>query len=44
MESITQLANALSRVDPAVLIACVAIVALVVISQVVRHLANSKKD
>lgn len=44
MDAIAKLANALSHADPSVLITCVSIVALVVLSQVVRHLTNSKKD
>ncbi len=44
MDSISKLASTLSHADPAVLVSCVSIVALVVIYQVVRHLTGSKKD
>lgn len=44
MDSISKLASALSHADPAALVACVSIVALLVIYQVVRHLTGSKKD
>ncbi|WP_259674391.1 hypothetical protein [Pseudomonas marginalis] len=44
MDSISKLASVLAHADPAVLVACVSIVALVVIYQVVRHITGSKKD
>lgn len=44
MDSIAQLLSVFAHSDPAVLVASVAIVSLVVIYQVVRHITASKKD
>jgi len=44
MDSISKLASALAHADPAALVACVSIVALVVVYQVVCHMTGFKKD
>ena len=44
MENIAKLTNALSHTEPAVVVAVVAIVALLVIAKVVSHLTRSNKD